>query len=101
MRVRDGALEIEHGTQGKRVTVRIDIDAEHKPRAILFDSHGEFLTGETIRFCARYSIDLVLPGGPGRSITMVETALETKTNPMTRIAPSILRSFECSAPQTR
>jgi len=34
------------------------------PRAILFDSPGEFLTGEAIRWRARYSISLVLPGGP-------------------------------------
>ena len=46
--------------------------------AILFDSHGEFLTGEAIRFCARYSIALILPGGPGRLITTVETFAETR-----------------------
>src|SRR5208282_318353 len=50
LRVRGGALEIEHGAQGERVTMRIDIDAEPKPHAILFDSHGEFMTGEAIRF---------------------------------------------------
>ena len=82
-----------------RKTTRIDIDAEPKPRAILFDSHGEFMTGEAIRWCARYSINLALPGGPGRLITMVETALETKTNTMTRmrdIEPSIIRA-QCAA----
>jgi hypothetical protein len=56
LRVRGGALEIEHGPQGERVTIRIDVDAEAKPHTILFDSHGEFLTGEAIRWCARYSI---------------------------------------------
>jgi hypothetical protein len=55
LRVRGGALEIEHGPHDDRVTIRIDIDAEPKPRAILFDSHGEFMTGEAIcraRGCA-------------------------------------------------
>ena len=99
LRVRGGALEIEHGPHSDRQTIRIDIDAEPKPRAILFDSHGEFMTGEAIRWCARYSINLALPGGPGRLITMVESALETKTNTMTRmrdIDPSIVRA-QCAA----
>ena len=56
LRVRDGALEIEHGPHDDRQTIRVDIDAEPKPHTILFDSHGEFLTGEAIRWCARYSI---------------------------------------------
>ena len=95
LRVRGGALEIEHGAQGERVTVRIDIDAEPRPHTILFDSHGEFLTGEAIRWCARYSINLLLPGGPDRIITLVESALETKTKTMTRmrdIDPSVVRA---------
>jgi hypothetical protein len=99
LRVRRGALEIERGPYGDRKTIRIDIDAEPKPRAILFDSHGEFLTGEAIRRCTRYSINLALPGGPGRLITMVESALETKKNTMTRmrdIDPSIIRA-QCAA----
>ena len=99
LRVRDGALEIEHGPHDDRQTIRIDIDSEPKPHTILFDSHGEFLTGEAIRWCARYSINLVLPGGPGRLITMVESALETKTNTMTRmraIDPMIIRA-QCAA----
>ncbi len=99
LRVRGGALEIEHGPHDDRRTIRIDIDAKPKPRAILFDSHGEFMTGEAIRWCARYSINLALPGGPGRLITMVESALETKTNTMTRmrdIDPSIVRA-QCAA----
>jgi hypothetical protein len=81
------------------VTIRIDIDAEPKPHTILFDSHGEFLTGEAIRWCARYSINLLLSGGPGRIISMVESALETKTNTMTRIRdidPAIIRA-QCAA----
>src|SRR5271165_3549635 len=99
LRVRGGALEIEHGPHDDRRMIRIDIDAEPKPHTILFDSHGEFLTGEAIRWCARYSINLLLPGGPGRIITMVESALETNTNTMTRmrdIDPSIVRA-QCAA----
>jgi CRISPR-associated endonuclease Cas1 len=97
--VRGGALEIEHGPHDDRRTIRIDIDAEPKPHTILFDSHGEFMTGEAIRWCARYSINLLLPGGPGRIITMVESALETKTNTMTRIRdidPMLIRA-QCAA----
>jgi CRISPR-associated endonuclease Cas1 len=78
LRVRGGGLEIEHGAQGERTSLRFDVDAETKPQAILFDSHGEFLTGEAIRFCARHSITLILPGGPGRLITTVETFAETR-----------------------
>jgi CRISP-associated protein Cas1 len=103
LRVRGGALEIEHGPHDNRVTIRIDIDADPKPHTILFDSHGEFLTGEAIRWCARYSINLALPGGPGRLITMVESALETKANTMTRmrdIDPSIIRA-QCAADPIR
>ena len=99
LRVRGGALEIEHGPHGDRVTIRIDVDAEPKPHTILFDSHGEFMTGEALRWCARYSINLALPGGPGRLITMVESALETKTNTMKRmrdIDPTIIRA-QCAA----
>jgi CRISPR-associated endonuclease Cas1 len=103
LRVRDGALEIEHGPHTDRQTIRIDIDAEPKPNTILFDSHGEFMTGEALRWCARYSINLVLPGGPGRLITMVESALETKAKTMTRmrdIDPSIVRA-QCAADPIR
>src|SRR6516165_6806341 len=99
LRVRGGALEIEHGPHDDRTTIRIDIDAEPKPHTILFDSHGEFMTGEAIRWCARYFINLLLPGGPGRIITMVESALETKTNTMRRmrdIDPAIIRA-QCAA----
>jgi hypothetical protein len=99
LRVRGGALEIEHGPYDNRVTIRFDVDVEPKPHSILFDSHGEFMTGEAIRWCARYSINLLLPAGPGRIITLVESALETKTNTMTRmrdIDPMIIRA-QCAA----
>jgi hypothetical protein len=49
------------------LTIRIDIDAEPKPHAVLFDSHGDFLIGEAIRWRPRYSINQLLSGGPGRS----------------------------------
>jgi CRISPR-associated endonuclease Cas1 len=103
LRVRGGALEIEHGPNNDRQTIHIDIDVEPKPRAILFDGHGEFMTGEALRWCARYSINLALPGGPGRLITMVESALETKARTMTRmrdIDPSIIRA-QCAADPVR
>ena len=60
LRVRGGALDVEHGFKPDRVRVRIDVD-QPKPAAILFDAHGEFLTGEAIRWCARYAI----PRRPG------------------------------------
>ena len=47
LRVRGGALDVEHGSGKDRVRVRIDVD-EPKPAAILFDAHGEFLTGEAM-----------------------------------------------------
>jgi hypothetical protein len=75
LRVRGGALDVEHGFKPNLVRVRIDID-EPKPAAILFDAHGEFLTGEAIRWCARYAIPLILPNGPGRAILFYESALE-------------------------
>ena len=75
LRVRGGALDVEHGSGKDRLHVRIDVD-EEKPSAILFDAHGEFLTGEAIRWCARYAIPLILPNGPGRAILFYESALE-------------------------
>jgi hypothetical protein len=40
LRVRGGALEIEHGLHDARKTIRIDIDAEPKPRAADSDDVG-------------------------------------------------------------
>jgi hypothetical protein len=74
LRVRGGALHVEHGSGKDRVRVRIDVD-EPKPAAILFDAHGEFLTGEAIRWCARYAIPLILPNGHGRAILFYESAV--------------------------
>jgi hypothetical protein len=47
LRVRGGALDVEQGFSPDRVRVGIDVD-QPKPAAILFDAHGEFLTGEAI-----------------------------------------------------
>jgi CRISP-associated protein Cas1 len=75
LRVRQGALEIDHGAQGDKQSIRVDID-ETPPRAILFDGRGEFLTGEAIRWCAQRDIALILPEGPGRMVTFSRYALE-------------------------
>jgi hypothetical protein len=74
LRVRRGALDIEHGTNGSKQAIRIDID-DSKPHTILFDSYGEFLTGEALRWCARYGIGLILPDGPSRMMTFLHSAL--------------------------
>jgi hypothetical protein len=42
LRVRGGALEIQHGPHDQRVTIRIDIDAEPKPRTILLTATASF-----------------------------------------------------------
>jgi hypothetical protein len=66
LRVRQGALAIEHGEGKERVKLKLDID-DHPPCAIMFDGRGEFLTGEAIRFCVARGIVLVMPDGPGRA----------------------------------
>jgi hypothetical protein len=101
LRVRGGALGVEHGLKPDRVRVRIDVD-QPKPAAILFDAHGEFLTGEAIRWCARYAIPLILPDGAGRAILFQESALETAdagrgvdgrhAGRIRDIAPSLIRA---------
>ena len=75
LRVLGGPLDVEHGFKPDRARLRINVD-EPKPAGILFDAHGEFLTGEAIRWCARYAIPLILPNGPGRAILFYESALE-------------------------
>ena len=62
LRVRRGALEIDHGPAAERVSQRIDID-DPPPCAILFDGRGELLTGEAIRLCARRDVAIVMPDG--------------------------------------
>jgi CRISP-associated protein Cas1 len=91
LRVRQGALAIEHGTgEGKRA-IRIDVDRD-KPHTILFDGHGEFLTGEALRWCARYGIGLILPDGPSRMMTFVHSALEADGNGVADTSPAIIRA---------
>ena len=98
LRVRDGALNIIHGPYDDKQTLRIDIDASPKPHTILFDSYGEFLTGEAIRWCARYGIGLVLPDGPGRMLTVLQSGLEASegASELVDIDPAIIRA-QCAA----
>jgi CRISP-associated protein Cas1 len=91
LRVRRGALDIVHGPFDDKRTIRIDIDAD-KPHTILFDSHGEFLTGEALRWCARYGIGLILPDGPSRMMTFVHSALEADGNGIPDTSPAMIRS---------
>jgi CRISP-associated protein Cas1 len=97
LRVRRGALDIEHGTQADKATIRIDIDASPKPHTILFDGRGEFLTGKAMRWCARYDIGLILPDGPGRMLTVLQSALEaTDAATIPDIDPVVIRA-QCAA----
>jgi hypothetical protein len=60
-------------------------------------SHGEFLTGEAIRWCARYGIGLVLPDGPGRMLTVLQSALEAvDAATIPDIDPAVIRA-QCAA----
>jgi hypothetical protein len=91
LRVRRGALDIEHGAGADKRVVRIDIDAD-KPHTILFDGHGEFLTGEALRWCARYGIGLILPDGPSRMMTFLHSALEADGNGIPDTSPAMIRA---------
>ena len=96
LRIRNGALDLEHGPAAERIKLKIDID-EPKPCAILFDGRGEFITGEALRFCARYAIDIILPNGPGRAILFTESALEATDGETLRdVGPAIIRA-QCAA----
>jgi CRISP-associated protein Cas1 len=96
LRIRNGALDLEHGPAAERIKLKIDID-EPKPCAILFDGRGEFITGEAIRFCARYAIAIILPNGPGRAILFTESALEATDGETLRdVGPAIIRA-QCAA----
>jgi CRISP-associated protein Cas1 len=96
LRIRNGALDLEHGPAAHRVKLKIDID-EPKPCAILFDGRGELITGEALRFCARYAIDIILPNGPGRAILFTESALEATDGETLRdVGPAIIRA-QCAA----
>jgi hypothetical protein len=96
LRIRNGALDLEHGPAAERLKLKIDID-EPKPCAILFDGRGELITGEALRFCARYAIDIILPNGPGRAILFTESALEATDGETLRdVGPAIIRA-QCAA----
>jgi hypothetical protein len=95
LRVRRGALDIEHGAGDDKRTIRIDVD-DDKPHTIVFDGNGEFLTGEALRWCARYGIGLILPDGPSRMMTFVHSALEAGGNGIPDTSPAMIRA---NAPQ--
>jgi CRISPR/Cas system-associated endonuclease Cas1 len=109
LRVKRGALEIEHADSSSRdgrspehpmcekKTIRFDVD-DAMPFAILFDGRGEFLTGDALRFCARHGIALVIPDGPGRTLTFLETALEARDGAATiaDVSPLMIRT-QCMA----
>src|SRR5271157_1738292 len=96
LRVRQGALEIEHGLAVDRVKLRVDID-DRPPCAILFDGRGEFLTGEALRWCAQRGVVIVMPDGPGRALTFIETALEARSAETLRdTGPALIRA-QCGA----
>jgi CRISPR/Cas system-associated endonuclease Cas1 len=96
LRIRQGALEIEHGSSAERIKIKIDVD-EPMPRAILFDGRGEFISGEAVRWSARRGIALIIPDGPGRLITIVHSALEATDGESLRdTGPAIVRA-QCAA----
>ena len=107
LRVRQGGLEIEHGESLDRVKLRIDIDGSTAPgsqsggqgfpRAILFDGRGEFLSGEALRWCAQRGVVIVMPDGPGRALTFIETALEARSaDTLPDTGPTLIRA-QCAA----
>jgi CRISPR/Cas system-associated endonuclease Cas1 len=100
LRIRQGALAIEHGEGKERAKLKLDID-DQLPCAILFDGRGEFLTGDAIRFCTERGIILVMPDGPGRMITIAHSALEAAEGETLRdVGPAIIRA-QCAADPVR
>jgi CRISPR/Cas system-associated endonuclease Cas1 len=96
LRVRQGALTIEHGEDASRIKHKLDID-DPPPCAILFDGRGEFLTGDAIRFCTQRGIVLAMPDGPGRIVTIAHSALEAAEGETLRdVGPAIIRA-QCAA----
>jgi CRISP-associated protein Cas1 len=96
LRVRQGGLEVEHGPAAERVKLKIDID-DRSPCAILFDGRGEFLSGEALRWCAQRGVVIVMPDGPGRALTFIETALEARSAETVRdTSPALIRA-QCAA----
>jgi CRISPR/Cas system-associated endonuclease Cas1 len=71
------------------------------PCAILFDGRGEFLTGEALRWCAQRGVVIVMPDGPGRALTFIETALEARSAETLRdVGPAIIRA-QCATDPVR
>lgn len=100
LRIRGGALEIEHGAAAERIKLRIDID-DPPPCAILFDGRGEFLSGEALRWCAQRGVVIVMPDGPGRMMTLLHSAAEASDSEMLRdVGPAIIRA-QCAADPVR
>jgi CRISPR/Cas system-associated endonuclease Cas1 len=96
LRVRRGALEIDHGPAAERISQRIDID-DPLPCAILFDGIGGLLTNDAIRFCARRGVVIVMPDGPGRMMTLLHSAAEASDSANLRdVGPAIIRA-QCAA----
>ena len=97
LKVRGGALVIEHEPRGEREAIRLDVDMEPKPLAILFDSKGEWMTGDALRWCARYDISVILPDGPGAVMTFVHSALEAESaSQLADTSPAVIRA-QCLA----
>jgi CRISPR/Cas system-associated endonuclease Cas1 len=99
LRVRRGALEIDHGPAAERINLRIDID-DALPCAILFDTgRGEFLSGEAMRWCARRGIAIVMPDGPGRMMTLLHSAAEASDSAtLPDVGPAIIRAQVAADP---
>ena len=96
MRVRRGALEIDHGPVADRVKLCIDVD-DAPPCAILFDGRGEFLSGEALRWCTRRGVVIVMPDGPGSMMTLLHSAAEASDSAALRdVGPAIIRA-QCNA----
>ena len=92
MRVRRGALAIEHGPVADRVKLCVDID-DQPPCAILFDGRGEFLSGEALRWCTRRGVVIVMPDGPGSMMTILHSAAEASDSAALRdVGPAIIRA---------
>jgi CRISPR-associated endonuclease Cas1 len=98
LRVRDGALVIDHGAgppEGKK-SLRFDVDTT-KPHTILLDGHGEYVTGEALRWLAQYRVGLILPNGPGRMLTFLDSALEAADGAsLADIDPAVIKA-QCAA----
>jgi CRISPR/Cas system-associated endonuclease Cas1 len=96
LRVRGGALDIDHGPAAERINLRVDID-DPPPSAILFDGRGEFLSGEALRWCAQRGVVIVMPDGPGRMMTLLYSAAEASgSTTLPDVGPAIIRA-QCAA----